>query len=540
MNLQSFLEHWKIVENPFRGEEARHDPVFLRLERQHQAGVVTPPAQEGVGYAGPGLGAVTAHSEFEKIAGDFDRPATAVIFGEKGSGKTAIRLQLSDRVAQYNRTHPQAKCRWIAYDDWNPFLARFVERVGNERKPNLGETIAKLRLIDHMDAILLIAVPPIVDAILDSGKGEETEFGSEPRKVVRKWDKRLRQDLLVLQVVYDRHATGQAAELRTRRLRRILRLAPPVGYAVWTALAFLGWLPAAGVAYFAFKTGQLKFEPEQFSRFDSVLWIIIGLLAVYLVILLKRSVYDRLRLLTLAHRVRRQLRVTARSDASFGRSIRQLESSLVDPAILPMSGSDETRYAMFTRLLNVLKPFGFSSAMVVVDRVDEPTLIAGDPERMRSAVWPMMTSKFLQLPGVAVKMLLPMELRHLLFRESSQFFQEARLDKQNLIERLSWTGATLYDLCNARLQTCREPGASPLSLLDLFAEDVTRSDVIDALDQMHQPRDAFKLLYQCMTDHCASVTSEQAQWRIPRVLLDTVKKAQVERVKQLARGVRPA
>ena len=41
-------------------------------------------------------------------------------------------------------------------------------------------------------------------------------------------------------------------------------------------------------------------------------------------------------------------------------------------------------------------------------------------------------------------------------------------------------------------------------------------------------------------DHCASVTSDQAQWRIPRVMLETVKKAQVERVKQLYRGIRPA
>lgn len=543
MNLQSFLDHWKIVENPFRGEEARQDPVFLRLESQHLAGVVTPmPTAEAVGgYTGPGLGAVTAHSEFEKIAGDFERPATAIVFGEKGSGKTAIRLQLADRVASYNAAHPQGKCLWIAYDDWNPFLSRFVERVGSERKPNVSETLAKIRLVDHMDAVLLTAVPPIVDAMLDARKPDSpVDLGAEPRKVARKWEKRLRQDLLVLQTVYDRHETGEPSEQRTLRLRRSLRLAPPIGYIVWTALAFLGWLPAAGVAYYAYAHGQLKIEPAQLTRLDSVVWIIIGLIAAYLLILFKRSVFDRLRLITIAHRIRRQVRVSARPDASYGRAIRQLESTLIDPSILPMSGADETRYAMFERLLRVLRPFGYTSVMVVIDRVDEPTLIAGDPERMRSAVWPMLTSKFLQVPSVAVKMLLPMELRHMLFRESAAFFQEARLDKQNLIERLSWTGVTLYDLCNARLQTCRVAGSETIGLLDLFAEDVTRQDVIDALDQMHQPRDAFKLLYQCMTEHCATVTSEQAQWRVPRVILETVKKAQVERVRQLSRGVRPA
>jgi len=98
----------------------------------------------------------------------------------------------------------------------------------------------------------------------------------------------------------------------------------------------------------------------------------------------------------------------------------------------------------------------------------------------------------------------------------------------------------LYDLCNARLAACREPGAEPITVLDLFAEDVTRQDIVDALDQMHQPRDAFKLLYQCLSEHCSNVTEDQAQWRIPRLVLETVRKEQAERVRQLYRGVRPA
>jgi hypothetical protein len=172
--------------------------------------------------------------------------------------------------------------------------------------------------------------------------------------------------------------------------------------------------------------------------------------------------------------------------------------------------------------------------------VDEPTLISGDPERMQWVVWPLLNNKFLQQPGLGVKMLLPIELRHALFRESAAFFQEARLDKQNLIERLTWTGAMLYDLCDARLQACRPAEAPPIRLLDLFAEDVTTQDLVDALDQMHQPRDAFKMLYQCLTEHCSNVTESQAQWRVPRLVLEGVRKDQAERVRQLYRGVRPA
>jgi hypothetical protein len=554
MNLTQFLDHWRIVENPFRGEEARQDPVFLRLEAASQAGnapAADIPATAGAagGAGGGGGGAstgITAHSDFEKIAGDFAQPSTAIVFGEKGSGKTAIRLQLADRLAAFNALHPTERCLWIGYDDLNPTLGRFCDRAKVEKKPNITDTLGKLRLVDHIDAILALAVPAIVDAFLRENTVRTAvppvviDPSDEPRKLIKRMDRQLRLDLLALQIAYDRPDTATGAEIRTRRLRRALRLAPPIGSMVWSLLALTGWIPAAGVAYFAWSKGQLDLDPTQLTHANSIWWTIAGLLSVYLLVLLKRSIWDRLRYITLGHRLRKQIRVSVRSDSSYGRSLRIVPQRLVDAAVLPMTGSDEPRYAMLERLRRVLKHLNYPTAIVVIDRVDEPTLIAGDPDRMKAVVWPMMHNKFLQQPGLAVKMLLPIELRHALFRESAAFFQEARLDKQNLIERLSWTGSMLYDLCNARLQACRAAGAPAVSLLDLFAEDVAKQDVIEALDQMHQPRDAFKLLYQCFVDHCASVTSDQAQWRIPRLMLETVKKVQVERVKQLSRGIRPA
>ncbi|HBS29735.1 MAG TPA: hypothetical protein DEB06_09870, partial [Phycisphaerales bacterium] len=83
-------------------------------------------------------------------------------------------------------------------------------------------------------------------------------------------------------------------------------------------------------------------------------------------------------------------------------------------------------------------------------------------------------------------------------------------------------------------------GGAPLALTDLFEDDVTRQDLVDALDQMHQPRDAFKMLYQCILEHCSNVTEEQQKWKIPRLVLETVRKQQSERVQQFFKGVRPA
>mgnify|MGYP006976775885 FL=1 len=320
------------------------------------------------------------------------------------------------------------------------------------------------------------------------------------------------------------------------RLRRVLRLGLPRQARIWSALAYFGWIvPLAAAVLVSLESGLSWGTGAQ---------VLVGVLtALWLGALLKWVGFDRIALLSLGRRLRKQIRVSARTDMSYGRSLRQLELAPSDAAgisVLPLTDSDEPRYAMLDRLRRVLRVFGYVSMLIVVDRVDEPTLISGDPDRMRNVIWPLLNNKFLAQQGVGVKLLLPIELRHALFRESAAFFQEARLDKQNLIERLNWTGAMLYDLCNARLAACREPGAEPITVLDLFAEDVTRQDIVDALDQMHQPRDAFKLLYQCLSEHCSNVTEDQAQWRIPRLVLETVRKEQAERVRQLYRGVRPA
>jgi hypothetical protein len=133
-----------------------------------------------------------------------------------------------------------------------------------------------------------------------------------------------------------------------------------------------------------------------------------------------------------------------------------------------------------------------------------------------------------------------MELQHMLMRESAAFFQEARLDKQHLVENLGWTGPMLYDLCEARLSVCRLPDAGALALTDIFAEDVTRSELIDAFDKVRQPRDAFKMLYRCMTEHCANFTRGASEWRIGRSTLQNVVKSEQQRVAQVLRGIRPA
>jgi hypothetical protein len=242
----------------------------------------------------------------------------------------------------------------------------------------------------------------------------------------------------------------------------------------------------------------------------------------------------------LARALSSKLRVLNKPPAAIRASLLQVDVQDMFGAGLPRTNDDDMRYAMFGRLLNVARPFGYQSMLILIDRVDEPTLINGEPDRMRALTWPLLNNKFLQQDRIGVKMLLPIELRHSLNRETGEFFREARLDKQNLIDRLSWSGAVLYDLCTARLNACRPRELPPMTLRDMFDQNVTQQDLVDALDQMQQPRDAFKFVYQLIQEHCSNVPEDSPQFSIPRPVLDAIRKQQVERMTGMLRGVRPA
>lgn len=562
MTITDFLQHWSLTENPFRGEEARSDDVFARMSdgagEPTKATALPPigaPAVTGSAAApgsasaiAPAIAGVIApairdtlanaslhpvfHSDFDKITGDLRRPSASVVFGEKGSGKTAIRLQITRRIAAHNAANPGAKVLLVAYDDLNPMLDRLRERIAGK---SAMETLQKTRLVDHMDAILAIAVPAIVDAMLGIGSngigGEPVSLPAEPRKVVRRMDTQLRRDLLLLQCLYDR---SEHAPERTGILRRRLRLGRPFAVAFGSALLSLWMVGMIALAAWIF------FWPAKWLPAQSGLYGLAGLMAAWLIAASKIAVWDRIALRRLARRVRRQLRVLPRAESSFGMSLREIPPQARHASALPLTDSDEARYGALIRLRRVLGPLGYGGIIVIIDRVDEPTIISGDPDRMKAVVWPLLNNKFLQQEGVGIKMLLPMELRHSLFRESSAFFQEARLDKQGFIENLTWTGPMLFDLCEARLAACRSSDAKdPISLLDLFAADTTRQELIESLDKLHQPRDAFKLMYRCLADHCSSVTRGQEEWRIPRHTLLNAVRTETDRAQQVVRGIRP-
>ena len=95
MNTEVFFKLWHIDENPFRAEEAKDDDIFQRL-----------------------IDKDSTHPDFDKIYGQPESPAPAVVFGEKGSVSRMLKLvdQLGLEInplvlnIESQHRHPQRGC----------------------------------------------------------------------------------------------------------------------------------------------------------------------------------------------------------------------------------------------------------------------------------------------------------------------------------------------------------------------------------------------------------------------------------------------
>ena len=133
--------------------------------------------------------------------GDPSEPSTSVVFGEKGSGKTAMCLQIASHLQNYNDEHPSERLFVIQYDDFNPFLDRFRSHFRRRRRAD--RVLADWRLWDHMDAILSLAVTGLVDQILEVRQPSHGVVASVNQSDVDNLDRNQARDLLVLAACYD-------------------------------------------------------------------------------------------------------------------------------------------------------------------------------------------------------------------------------------------------------------------------------------------------------------------------------------------------
>jgi hypothetical protein len=472
MKTQQFLEHHGIASNPFAEEDAQTDPVF----KEHCI-------------------ASAYHPTWDKVYGDPQDPATAVVFGEKGSGKTAMRLQIVRHLSQYNESTPDRKVFVIEYDDFNPYLDRFRQRMGGRTTEKL---LAQWKLWDHMDAILSLGVTTLIDGILSAKQPSGAAAADVARSDLAQLDRHQVRDLLLLAATYDQ-STSETVKGRWQRLRKRLR------FRTWRAQ----WDLALGIAGTLIPLGLMIYlGRDTVTSWLQHGWIYLIIAAAWLPLL--RRVMARL---WLAGSIARNVRVGRHDVGVMRQSLMSFSSAELAGQPLPNKQRTDDRYELFAKFQAILKSLGFSGILVLVDRVDEPHLINGSIDQMRALLWPMLDNKFLKHPGIGFKLLLPIELSHYIDREDREFYQRARLDKQNLIPSLEWTGEALYDLASARIKACAAPGQSP-NLTDLFDPAITQRRIIDAFRGLRVPRHLFKFFYRLLVAHCNAYTDEAPSWKI--------------------------
>lgn len=476
MDLKELLSHHGITTNPFSEEDARSDQVFKRHCIDS-----------------------TYHPCWDKIYGDPAEPSTAIVFGEKGSGKTALRLQIAKQVGDYNKENPKQRCFVVSYDDFNPFLDNFRERFSRKKA---DKVLREYQLWDHIDAILSLAVTKLIDGLFKtrSKKSEGSDHDDIPADFRKRLTTHQRRDLLLLAAIYDdSKAAPQAA--RWRRLRSRLK-----DWKLRTWVPFLLGLLVTAAAIGLAIYGQVY---EKFTWTTFYCWLSTGaVIAAWL-----PWIWRTFSRLNLANGIRKNIRIVNRDAWPLSRTLAKLTGSQLSDQPLPNKQRTDDRYSLLGKFQSILASLDFSGMTVLVDRIDEPHLINGSSDAMKDFIWPLLDNKFLQQPGMGLKFMLPDELNHFIEREDRDFYQRARLDKQNVVPSLDWTGQALFDLANARLAACSDR-ETPTRLNDLMDEKITEQRLFDALQSLRVPRHVFKFLFRAINAHCNRHSDSNPEFRM--------------------------
>jgi hypothetical protein len=486
MTEQEFLQHHQLARNPFVDEDAQTDTVFRDF------------CISG-----------TFHPSWSKVVGDAKQPATAIVFGAKGSGKTAMRLQLINHIESHNQSQPDQKAFLICYDDFNAYLGPFEEHLPRRSRNHPDRVLSSLRLWDHMDAMLSEGVTQLLDQVLVAdlpSTNAASQITNAPIPIER-LDRGQKRDLALLAAMYDHSKSGNLQD-RVHALRRKLR------FWSWST-----WSPSiTGYLLSMFATWALISLVR-----NETISVKSALIAAPIAALVAWGWYGALwfRRHRLASRICKNLRILNRDSGQLRPLLLEFTSKEIDEQPAPQSQRSDDRYALLEKLQLILRTLGYPGLIVIIDRVDEPDLVNGQAERMKQLVWPLMDNKLLKHENFGIKMLLPSDLQPFAERETREFHERARLDKQNVVASFDWTGEALYDLLGSRMKACAIPGTSP-SPQKFFSTEISDSRFIAALQSLRTPRNVFRFLYQLIAEHCKRFRSESPSFQISSELFESI------------------
>lgn len=145
MFTQKWRDHWGLSSDPYACEDADKDLILNQIEMS------------------------AVHSGFDRVFGDPRAPAPGIVFGEKGSGKSGLRLMMRRRLRSHNEAHPDAKVFDVEYIDFNGYIETLGRAVGgrNSGVTSSPRILGEWEISDHLDCILSLGITRLVDALLD-------------------------------------------------------------------------------------------------------------------------------------------------------------------------------------------------------------------------------------------------------------------------------------------------------------------------------------------------------------------------------------
>jgi hypothetical protein len=431
--MAQFLRSHGLVRNPFIEEESQNDKVFEDLVNE-------------AGYT-------FNHQAWDKFFGDPPGCGTSMIFGVKGSGKSALRLALEKNIGHFNSGHSE-RILLLSYDDFNGFLEAFKRKLEQDRTRTAAVTLNDFKLAQHLDAILVCGMESLLS---------ELKTADLPLDQLEQYQ---RHDLMMLMAFYVSGPPDRYNRIMSAMSRKLL------GRGALQSMGrglkgFLGGLFTLGLA------------PLGVSMFY-------------------RGV---------ARSAAREIVVRDRDARDVERALRAIPRGYLKDQDVRRKGwrdEDDLRRLFLSKFLDCVLALGYRQIVVVMDKVDEPSLINGDREKMEAFVWPLWNNRILQLhPSLSFKMLLPRQLYEAVRKASSEKANIARFDKQKIIYPFRWGDKQLFDIMSDRLRICRADPSDPYPLDRLFDSSINRGELLGILDKLRQPRFVLNYLYRLMAETCA-------------------------------------
>ncbi|MEM7308441.1 MAG: hypothetical protein AAF682_17300 [Planctomycetota bacterium] len=497
MFIKTWESHWGLRQDPFSCEDADKDLILSKMDPS------------------------AVHSGFGRLFGQPDSPAPGILFGEKGSGKSGLRLMMKRRLDELKGSG-EARAICSEYIDFDGFLECFRRRVGvsSDAKAVAKAVSKEWGLADHLDSMLSLGVTQLVDEVLDDELKPDGPLSPKEKA-----------DLLLLTALYD-SSTRRTAQDGMRRV------ASSVGLSLGRRIGvmFMRWLGlglAAAIMLAPHVAPMIEGAPDLGAPW---IWLAGG--GAVLLLVLFQWAADAFRVSRLSAGARR-IRVLQRDAGAVASLIRSVPSSIRNEMVLPEGTSEATRYELVRRFQAVLKRFGFPAWFVLVDRIDEPSALNGDPDGPRRFVETLLDHKLLQLPGLAMKLFLPIELEGLYSEGRVEALKRMRLDKSNLIPTMTWTGQELIEIARTRLSTCLESDARARDLFDLFHSDIDPNFVRDTLETLGTPRHALGFLSTLLQEYVRTLPGdldpEDDRWRISLNHFNVVRSSWAEKSATLRR-----